>query len=56
MSDPNADLRARVDRLESDLRNLLDRLRILERNAAPRAENQSDQRAVQQKVTYDWQS
>ena len=55
MMDELTELRARLERLERTVRELTERLRDLERYTVPRAEHPSDQAAVRQKVTYDWQ-
>jgi phage shock protein A len=49
------DLRARVERLERQLRELEARIEVLEKYTRPRVEHPSDQAAVREKVVYDWQ-
>lgn len=60
MADPTTPLLARVAKLEADLAELKNRLALLERSVglapAPAGEHPVDQRAVREKVTYDWQS
>ncbi len=46
----------RLDEIELKLRTLQARIEMLERQIAPRAEHPSDEVAIRQKVTYDWQS
>jgi hypothetical protein len=56
MNDQLADLKLQIQRLEAKVRELSDRIEILERFTGPRVENPIDQAAIRQKVTYDWQS
>jgi hypothetical protein len=56
MSDEITELRSHLARLEQAVRELSERVRVLERSSGPRAEHPSDQATVRQKVTYDWQS
>ncbi len=56
MADQISELRMQIQRLEAKVRELNDRIEILERFTGPRVENPIDQAAIRQKVTYDWQS
>lgn len=54
--DDPAQMAAKLAQLERELRELRLRLAVLEKKLAPRAENPSDQSAVREKVSYDWQA
>lgn len=56
MADEVADLKERVRRLELVVRDLTDQIEKLSRYTIPRAEHPSDNAAIRQKVTYDWQA
>lgn len=51
-----ADLRARIEILERQIRNLQERVEVLEKLTVPRMEHPSDSKAIREKVTYDWQA
>lgn len=56
-SDPADDaVPRRLAEIELKLRTLQARIEMLERQLTPRAEHPSDEVAIRQKVTYDWQS
>jgi len=55
MDDP-AQMAARLDELEKELRDLRLRLALLEKQLDPRSEHPSDRTAVREKVAYDWQA
>ncbi|MHB8352272.1 MAG: hypothetical protein ACYDFT_06275 [Thermoplasmata archaeon] len=56
MVDADDPVKARLLQLEMLLKALQTRVEALERQLAPRAEHPSDEVAVRQKVSYDWQS
>ncbi|MGA9840246.1 MAG: hypothetical protein WBF81_08705 [Thermoplasmata archaeon] len=51
-----ADMAAKLEQMEKDLRDLRLRLASLEKLLDPRAEHPSDRSAVREKVSYDWQA
>ncbi len=54
--DTPAEMAARLEQLEKELRELRLRLAMLEKQLDPRAEHPSDRTAVREKVAYDWQA
>ena len=55
-TDDPAQMAARLDELEKELRDLRLRLALLEKQLDPRSEHPSDRTAVREKVAYDWQA
>ena len=55
-TDDPAEMAARLDELEKELRDLRLRLALLEKQLDPRSEHPSDRTAVREKVAYDWQA
>jgi len=55
-ADSAAELRARLDRLEAELKELRLRVQALERLVGTAGEHPADRTVVQGKVSYDWQA